>query len=106
MVLRLWIVVAFAVLVGCGGKVLDGTCAADDGSAEWSCGDASGIPPAVSQCPPNFVPVGGACGNALVGGGVPNLAADCLDCASNEVGTYWTCTAQGWKSAGMYACHP
>jgi hypothetical protein len=107
--LRTWIALALAI-TGCGGRVLDGTCTAEDGGGEWSCADASGIPPVVSACPPNFVPVGGACSSAisggLVGGGGGNLAADCLACGGNGVGTYWTCTGQGWKATGSYSCEP
>ncbi len=102
--MRMGILLAMT-LVACGGKVLDGTCTSEDAGSEWSCADASGIPPVIAQCPAGFVPVGGACSNGFVGvRGGGNLSADCLDCGGNGIGTYWTCTGQGWKAAGSYAC--
>jgi hypothetical protein len=29
---------------------------------------------------------------------------DCLQCASNGLGTFWSCVSGGWQAQGVYSC--
>jgi hypothetical protein len=123
MVIRMWSVLAFAAVVGCGGRVLDGTCAAEDGGGGWSCettpADATGVVTDIAPCLPSFDPHGSCptsgnlsgpsaplSGSSSGVGFTPVGGSDCFSCASNGLGTHWVCDAPHWKSAGVYTCQP
>jgi len=116
------IVVVLAVLAGCGGKAGVGTpqgppegrCSAS--GSLWSCvADDAGASPdgatptLLSDCPPG---VGtGSCtgGDQTVGTSNPTQPVhitngDCLQCASNGLGTYWSCPSGSWQAQGVYSC--
>jgi hypothetical protein len=120
---RSWKLAAVALLAGCGGTTKavgppagppEGTCSSD-GSA-WSCvaNDAGATQDGggaifLGHCPSG---VGsGSCtgGDQLVDTTNPLQPAhiangDCLQCASNGVGTYWSCVSGSWQAQGVYSC--
>jgi hypothetical protein len=120
-----WTIVALALLAACGGKAgapsagfpegpPQGRCSTD-GSA-WSCvADDAGASQDggngffLAHCPPG---VGtGSCtgGESGVDTTNPNQPVqiengDCLQCASNGLGTSWSCVSGSWQAQGVYSC--
>ena len=121
---KTWRIVLFVVLAGCGGKAGGSTEGPPKGPPEtcstsggvWSCAtDDAGItqdggaPFFLSQCPSG---VGsGVCMDTdqTVDTGNPAQPAhishgDCLQCASNGLGIFWSCVSGSWQSQGVYSC--
>jgi hypothetical protein len=110
---RRWLLLA--MLVGCGGKTLDGACVSDQDGG-WSCteyADAAPFPEPVSGCQASNVASGEQC---------DLLSNSCFDC-DGVTGTLWACeihpgmtfqyTASPptsfvppgfWTAAGTYSC--
>lgn len=120
---RGWNLAVLALLAACGETTKaagppegppEGTCATD-GSA-WSCvaNDAGASQDGggtlfLAHCPSG---VGsGSCtgGDGTVDTTNPNQPAhisngDCLQCASNGLGTFWSCVSGTWQAQGVYSC--
>jgi hypothetical protein len=103
-----------AMLVGCGGKTVDGVCTSDQDGG-WSCTesiDASSLPEPLGRCQASNVDLGEQCNL---------LSNSCFDC-DGVTGTLWACklhpgatiqyTASSpaniaigfWTAVGTYSC--
>jgi hypothetical protein len=122
-----WTGVAVGALLACGGKTgapglpsgpPEGTCSqngglwscvADDAGASQDAGpvEDAGAQLLLSQCPSG---VGsGSCteSDQTVGTNAPVhiIDGDCLECATNGLGVYWSCVGGNWEARGVYSCH-